>query len=130
MTWNHRRWPGKPAHGVASVDGHVLDGVGGNALGLELGLELRVDLRQLEATRQQLADQAGRPGPRRGLRQQGVAGVVEGLGGDGPRGISVVAVLIDEDAHELGMPITGWVSLSWKTILSGKVVRSGLSWPG
>ena len=37
-----------------------------------------------------------------GFRQQGVAGVVEGLGGDGPGGVPVVAVLIDEDAHELG----------------------------
>ena len=90
------------AHGVASVDGHVLDGVLVDALGLELVLELRVDLLDdLKVTRQQLADQAGRP-DLKGLRQQGVAGVVEGLGGDGPRGIPVVAVLIDEDAHELG----------------------------
>ena len=37
-----------------------------------------------------------------GFRQQGVAGVVEGLGGDGPGGVPVVAVLVDEDAHELG----------------------------
>ena len=29
-----------------------------------------------------------------------------------------------------GMPMTGWVSLSWKVILLGKVVRSGLLWPG
>lgn len=49
------------AHGVASVDGHVLDGVLVDALGLELVLELRVDLLDdLKVTRQQLADQAGR----------------------------------------------------------------------
>ncbi len=67
------------AHGVASVDGHVLDGVLVDALGLELVLELRVDLLDdLKVTRQQLADQAGRP-DLKGLRQQGVAGVVEVL---------------------------------------------------
>ena len=113
------------AHGVASVDGHVLDGVGGNALGLELGLELRVDLLDdLKVTRQQLADQAGRP-DLKGLRQQGVAGVVEGLGGDGPRGIPVVAVLIDEDAHELGDADhrVGVVELEDDLVREGRQVR-------
>ena len=89
------------AHGVAGVDGHVLDGGLVNALGLELGLELVVDpLDDLEVTRQQFADELGRP-HFQGFRKQGVAGVVEGLVGDLPSGVPIVAVLVHEDAHEL-----------------------------
>ena len=89
------------AHGVAGVDGHVLDGGLVNALGLELGLELVVDLLDdLEVTRQQFADELGRP-HFQGFRKQGVAGVVEGLVGDLPSGVPIVAVLVHEDAHEL-----------------------------
>lgn len=72
-----------------------------NALGLELGLELVVDLLDdLEVTRQQFADELGRP-HFQGFRKQGVAGVVEGLVGDLPSGVPIVAVLVHEDAHEL-----------------------------
>ena len=83
-------------------DAHALD------LGLVAGLagdlvqEVVVDLvDDLQMTRQQLADQVGRPHLKR-LRQQRVAGVVERTGGDVPRGIPVVAVLVDQHAHELG----------------------------
>ena len=89
------------AHGVAGVDGHVLDGLLGNALGLELGLELVVDLLDdLEMTRQQFADELGRP-HFQSFRKQGVAGVVEGLVGNRPGGVPIVAILVHEDAHEL-----------------------------
>ena len=89
------------AHGVAGVDGHVLDGGLVNALGLELGLELVVDLLDdLEVTRQQFADELGRP-HFQGFRKQGVAGVVEGLVGNRPGGVPIVAILVHEHAHEL-----------------------------
>ena len=89
------------AHGVAGVDGHVLDGGFVDALGLELGCELVLDLLDdFEVTRQELADELGRP-HFQGFRKQGVAGVVEGLVGDGPGGVPIVAVLVHEDAHEL-----------------------------
>ena len=89
------------AHGVAGVDGHVLDGLLGNALGLELGLELVVDLLDdLEMTRQQFADELGRP-HFQSFRKQGVAGVVEGLVGNRPGGVPIVAILVHEHAHEL-----------------------------
>ena len=89
------------AHGVAGVDGHVLDGGFVDALGLELGCELVLDLLDdFEVTRQKFADELGRP-HFQGFRKQGVAGVVEGLVGDGPGGIPIVAVLVHEDAHEL-----------------------------
>ena len=89
------------AHGVAGVDGHVLDGGFVDALGLELGCELVLDLLDdFEVTRQEFADELGRP-HFQGFRKQGVAGVVEGLVGDGPGGVPIVAVLVHEDAHEL-----------------------------
>ena len=89
------------AHGVTGIDGHVLDGLVGNALGLKLGFELGVDLLDdFEVTRQQFADELGRP-YFQGFRKQGVASVVEGLVGDGPSGVPIVAVLVHENAHEL-----------------------------
>ena len=89
------------AHGVTGVDGHVLGGVVGNALGLELGRELVLDLLDdFEVTRQQFADELGRP-DFQSFRKQGVAGVVEGVTGDIPSGVPVVVVFVHEDAHEL-----------------------------
>ena len=86
---------------AVGVDAHTLDLVVSDALALQLGHELFVDLLDdLKVTRQQLADQGGRP-HFQSFRKQCVAGVVEGLVGDGPSGIPVVAVLVDQDAHEL-----------------------------
>ena len=83
-------------------DAHALDLGLVTGLGLEFGKEVLVDLvDDFHVAGQQFGDQLGRPDFQR-LGQQGVAGVVEGLGGDGPGGVPVVAVLVDEDAHELG----------------------------
>ena len=51
--------------------------------------------------RQQPTEQGQRPALER-LGQQGVVGVAEGVGGDVPGLVPAEAVLVDEQAHELG----------------------------
>ncbi len=113
------------AHGITGVDGHVVDGLVGDALGLELGLELLVDLLDnLQMAWQQLADEIGRP-HFQGFRKQGVAGVVEGLVGDLPCGVPVVAVLVNQHAHELGDADdrVGVVELEGDLVGEGRQIR-------
>ena len=86
---------------VVGEDQHALDLVFAGTLGLELGDELLVDaLDDLEVARQQLANERCRP-HFQCFRKQRVAGIVEGLVGDFPGGVPVVAVFVDHDAHEL-----------------------------
>ena len=54
------------------------------------------------------------------LGQQGVAGVGEALLGDRPRLRPFQVVPVDEMRMQLRHLMTGWVSLSWKMIRSGR----------
>ena len=95
---------GDPGHvDHAAVDrGHVVDGALVHAALGQIQAEATVDLvDDLQHAREQALEDGDLPGLQ-GLGQHGVVGVGEGLGDLGPGVVPAQAVLVHEDAHELG----------------------------
>ena len=90
-------------HLVVAQDGHVADAVPLAGEGVpQLGAQPRVHLLQDHVNAGQLlAEQALRPLLQR-LHQHGVVGVGEGAAGDALGGVPIQAVLVQQDADQLG----------------------------